>query len=89
MKEVKCTRGFGEIQDPRTGKSYNVENDNTVEVTAEVAHILKEAHSGIVVSEAPSSDSNPKGSDGDTGHACGVNDCSRTVDSPEATCWQH
>lgn len=30
-------------------------------------------------------------SDGETtnGYTCGVNDCSRTVDSAEDTCWQH
>ena len=25
----------------------------------------------------------------DDEYYCGVNDCGRTVDSPDATCWQH
>ena len=94
MKEVKCTRGFGEIQDPETGDSYNVEHDNTVEVSAKVAQRLKEAHSGIVVSEvasSPSESGDATGEDTDTEkeYTCGVNGCSRTVDGPEETCWQH
>jgi len=95
MKEVKCTRGFGEIQDPETGDSYNVEHDNTVEVSAKVAQRLKEAHSGIVVSEVASSPSESGGSTGEDTDAeeeaynCGVNDCSRSVESEDATCWQH
>jgi len=84
-KEVSCTRGFGRITDPQTGERYNVERDNSVEVSDEVAERLKAEYSGIEVVDV---ESNPKGSDDDE-YVCGVNDCSRTVDSPEATCWQH
>jgi len=75
MKQVKCTRGFGLLSDPQTGETYNVEGENTVEVPEDVAERLKEAHSGIVIS--------------DVSYECGYNGCGRTVDNPEDHCWQH
>jgi len=75
MKQVSCTRGFGIITDPQTGEEYNVAGANTVEVPADVATRLKSNYSGVVVEEHK--------------HTCGENGCSRTVDSPEDTCWQH
>lgn len=78
MKEVHCTRGFGLLEDEQTGETYNVEGDNSVEVEDDVAKRLKAQHSGVVVSEVEPEK-----------HTCGVNDCSRTVDGPDKTCWQH
>jgi len=46
-------------------------------------------------SKGGSSDSEPHPSEGETtdaetdGYTCGVNGCSRTVDGPNETCWQH
>jgi len=77
MKEVSCTRGFGLITDPETGIEYNVQGTHSVEVPDDVATRLKEI-SGVVVE-----DTEPET------FRCGVNDCSREVDSPEDTCWQH
>jgi len=77
MKEVYCTRGFGIITDPETGEEYHVAGDKTIEVRDDVATRLA-AISGVVVEDtAP-----------DT-FRCGVNDCSREVDTPDAVCWQH
>jgi len=86
MKQVSCTRGFGIITDPKDGEEYNVAGDNTVLVSAEEAHRLKESYSGIVVADIDKTPT-PEG-DKDT-FQCGVNDCSREVDSPKDTCWQH
>jgi len=51
MKEISCTRGFGIITDPQTGTEYNVERENTVEVSDAVAHRLKEGYSGVVIAD--------------------------------------
>lgn len=73
MKHVKCKRGFGRIADPETGEEYNVEGENTVTVSDAVAQRLKEAHAGIVVSEAGDSDDEPRGSDAEDGdEICGA-----------------
>jgi len=78
MKEVSCTRGFGLITDPQTGEEYNVAGANTVEVSNEIATRLKSNYSGVVISEVEPEE-----------YTCGINECSRTVDAPEDTCWQH
>jgi len=92
MKQVRCERGFGIITDPETGMEYNVERDNTVTVSKEVADRLKANYAGIVVSEGGSSDANGGGNTDrteETDFHCGVNGCSRKVDGPDETCWQH
>lgn len=86
----KCSRGFGIITDPETGDEINVED--TFEVEQEVFDRLKANYPGI---EAVSSGDGSGGSEGESTdtereeYVCGVNGCSRTVDSESATCWQH
>lgn len=81
-----CTRGFGVLTDPETGDEINVED--TFEVDKDVFDRLKANYPGI---EAVDEESNPKGSvdESTEEYTCGVNGCSRDVDSPDATCWQH
>jgi hypothetical protein len=82
MKQVRCTRGFGVITDPESGTEYNVQRDNTVEVADSVAERLQANYPGVVVSDVESEpvEENP---------TCGVNGCSREVDDPSDSCWQH
>jgi len=83
--KAKCTRGFGKVEDPKTGEEINVESE--FEVSKAVFDRLQDAYPGF---EAVSSDET---SDTEQAEAqtfrCGVNDCSREVDSASATCWQH
>jgi len=83
----KCTRGFGIITDPETGKEINVED--TFEVSEPVFQRLRETYPGIEQVVDP-----PDESVRDTPAICGVEKsdgkpCSREVDAPDATCWQH
>jgi len=61
MKQVSCERGFGYITDPESGEEYNVQRENSVEVSNEVANRLKANYSGIVIEEVGSSDANGGG----------------------------
>jgi len=60
---IKCTRGYGVITDPETGKEYNVERDNEVEVDPETAERLKANFSGIVITETDRVSDEPEESD--------------------------
>lgn len=86
----KCTRGFGVLTDPETGDEINVED--TFEVEEEVFNRLKANYPGI---EAVDSGDESGGSEAEEApvepeeYTCGVNGCSREVESESATCWQH
>jgi hypothetical protein len=88
----KCTRGFGIIEDPETGEEINVEDE--FEVSEDVFERLKETYPGIeAVPQNETQTDTETSTETESPEAetfrCGVNDCSRTVDSPEAVCWQH
>jgi len=81
----KCTRGFGKVEDPQTGETINVESE--FEVSKAVFDRLQDAYPGF---EAVSSDETSDTEQAETEtFQCGVNDCSRKVDSESAKCWQH
>jgi hypothetical protein len=88
----KCTRGFGIIEDPETGEEINVEDE--FDVSEEVFERLKANYPGIeAVPQNETQTDTETSTEVESPEAetfrCGVNDCSRTVDSPEAVCWQH
>jgi len=88
--KIKCTRGFGVITDPQSGEAYNVEGENEVDVDPETAERLKANFSGIVITETESVPDFPTNEDGEplcVGKEEGQ--CSRVVDEPGGTCWQH
>jgi len=72
------------------GEHYPVE-DGLLEVAEiEVARDMVESERKISWVEEPDSPGANPGADGEeTTFRCGVNDCSREVDDPDATCWQH
>jgi len=72
---VECTRGFGLVENPETGEQINVEEP--FETDAETFELLKDTYPGFRIVEE------------DTEPQCGVNGCTRTVATPEDTCWQH
>jgi len=88
--KAKCTRGFGKVEDPETGEEYNVESE--FEVSRAVFNRLQDAYPGF---EAVSSDETSHTEPPETEtFRCGVaksdgSPCSREVDGPEQTCWQH
>lgn len=83
--KVECTRGFGLVENPLTGEQIDVEG--AFETDRETYEALDEAYAGFrVVDEG---DPEPEPPEQDTDPKCGVNGCGRSVDSPEATCWQH
>lgn len=90
--KLENTRGFYSVEGP---DGEEIILDGVVEVSEDTGEYLQANYSGFTVVEAPSLDENPQGStveNTDTEpdeYVCGVNGCSRTVDSPEATCWQH
>jgi len=91
MKAI-CTRGFGIITDPETGEEINVEDE--FEVSEAVFERLKAEYSGIeAVSSGETQTDESSSTETESPEAetfrCGVNDCSRDVDSPEDVCWQH
>lgn len=76
-------------------RSRQVQSGEVVELPAEVA----DPNPGFVDADAPEEDTDAEQSEDDESEAesgseteafeCGVNGCSREVDSPEDTCWQH
>ena len=83
--KAKCTRGFGKVEDPATGETINVESE--FEVSKAVFDRLQDEYPGF---EAVSSDETSDTDQAETEtFRCGVNGCSREVDSESATCWQH
>jgi hypothetical protein len=86
----KCTRGFGKVEDPKTGEEINVESE--FEVSKAVFDRLQDAYPGF---EAVSSDETSDTNQAETKtFRCGVEKsdgepCGREVDSPDAVCWQH
>jgi hypothetical protein len=94
--KVRCTRGFGKVTDPETGEEINVED--TFEVSEAVFERLDDAYPGMEVVNGGSETGDESADTSDTTEEqsaeaetfrCGINDCSREVDNPEATCWQH
>jgi len=88
----KCTRGFGLIEDPETGDEINVEDEFTV--SEEVFERLKANYPGIeAVSQNETQTDTETSTETESPETetfrCGVNGCSRDVDSPEGVCWQH
>ena len=76
-------------------RSREVSDGEVVELPAEVA----DPQPGFVEVDAPEQDTHTDESESDEPEAesgsedeafrCGVNDCSREVESASATCWQH
>lgn len=77
---VECTRGFGKVEHPETGKEIDVEEP--FETDEETFELLNEAYPGFKIID----NSVEEG-------ICGVEKangepCERTVESGD-TCWQH
>ena len=67
------------------GEDYEIK-DGVIKVDdPEVARSMAE-HPRIEIAEV---DETPTPDADESTYRCGVNDCSREVDSPDATCWQH
>ncbi len=76
MTRLECSRGWGKVYDPETDRDVSIGED----IDPDVAERMADRYGPITVLESE---------DNDESHECGVNGCSRTVDDPEATCWQH
>jgi len=72
------------------GEHYRVK-DGVLDVDDEdVARAMVESERKISWLNGPPENDETPGVDGDKDtFYCGVNDCSREVDSPEDVCWQH
>jgi hypothetical protein len=79
--KVECTRGFGRVEHPETGEEINVEEP--FETDQETFALLDDAYPGFRIVERLD------GTQDTEDYNCGVNGCSRDVDGPEDTCWQH
>lgn len=82
---VECTRGFGLVEHPKTGEDIDVQEP--FETDEETFELLDEHYPGFRVVEAEEPSDGAE--DEDAEPECGVNGCSRTVPTPEASCWQH
>jgi hypothetical protein len=84
--KIETTRGYGKVVNPVNGEEIDVEG--IIEVDSETYEALKEKYSGFRIV-----DDKPRGSGSEDGGAetyeCGINGCSRNVDGPNETCWQH
>lgn len=70
------------------GESYRIE-DGIIEVDDEdIARDMAE-HPRIELVESAESEETPTPDAAEPPFFCGINDCSREVDSPDETCWQH
>lgn len=77
MARLESTRnGVGAVKDPETGDRLHIGSDVPTKAAERAAN---EYHFVQVVESDPI----------DEEYKCGVNDCSRSVDSPEEACWQH
>lgn len=71
------------------GETWDME-DGIFEVEDEsVAADIVEQYTKISYANPADVEETPTPEPEETTFQCGVNDCSREVDSPEATCWQH
>lgn len=84
--KLNCTRGFGKVEGP-DGEDIDVED--TFEVDDETAEYVLSNYPGMEVVEDAVVDDSPTPEPEETTIHCGVNDCSREVESEDATCWQH
>lgn len=81
MARLTCSRnGWGAVDHPETGELIQLDEPHPNEVAEIVAH----HYDSIRVLYDGDSDER-----GDEDYNCGVNGCSRTVDNPDETCWQH
>lgn len=94
--KAKCTRGFGRVEDPQTGEEITVEG--VFDVSETVFERLDDAYPGMErvndrdeagATDTEDTDTAEEHSSETETFRCGVNDCSREVDNPDATCWQH
>lgn len=82
--KIECNRGFGKVENPLDGSELAVETP--IDGDTALLNALKEEY-GEHTFEAV--EPHPNGDEDTEEYTCGVNDCSRSVDSPEETCWQH
>ena len=88
--KIECSRGFGKVEGP-DGEEINTED--TFEVDSETGEYILNNYPGMEVveddSETVEEEENPTPEPEETTFRCGVNGCSRNVESEDATCWQH
>lgn len=91
MARLECSRGWGAVRDPETGRDISLSDDT--EVDDDVARRLADRYQYVtaVIDDSDDADDDADTDDEDDGDElrCGVNGCSREVDSPDAACWQH
>jgi hypothetical protein len=95
MARLECSRDYiGAVHHPDTGELVQLSEDHP----RELAELVAAAHDHVSLADAETEDVSPDANDdapteADDAEAetfrCGVNDCSRKVDSATATCWQH
>jgi len=76
MARLECGRGWGKVFDPETDRDVSIGED----IDPDTAMRLSDRYGPITAILEDSDEED---------FECGVNGCSRTVDDPEATCWQH
>lgn len=93
--QVENTRGFGLVEHPETGEEINVEEP--FETDRESFELLNNTYPGFrIVDDSAESESDTTDSDHPTNDegeplCVGKEDgqCSRVVEEPGRTCWQH
>jgi hypothetical protein len=84
--KIHCTRGFGRVEHPETGEEIDVEEP--FETDRATFEALDEAYPGFEVVDSEGESAEDTDAEPDE-LVCGVNGCSRSVDSPSESCWQH
>lgn len=81
MARLECSRGWGAVADPETGDDVSLAET----VPDDVALRLADHYTPITAVDLGDEPDEDAADD----YSCGVNGCSRDVDAPDDTCWQH
>jgi hypothetical protein len=92
MVRLESSRDYiGAVDHPETGELIQLDADHS----RETAETVADAYAFLSVSgetdgaDADESEADAAESTESEAYECGVNGCSRDVDGPDDTCWQH
>jgi hypothetical protein len=92
MARLESSREYvGAVDHPETGELIQLDESHPSDVAEVVAAEYDYLHVESEASDSDTDESAPDAADDAEAETlrCGVNGCSRKVDSADATCWQH